>query len=117
VFKYHHQKGEMCIRATDDVIVSSLWSYLHVFSLGNCSVARQCLKYKTKAHRDLYETEKLIQGAMAQMCNLSVEDITRQRGETSRRFSSSLSSFPSPSTEKLSGGAGGKKKKKKSAKS
>jgi hypothetical protein len=42
---------------------------------------RQCLKYKTKEHRDLYETEKLIQGAMAQMCNLSVEDITRQRGK------------------------------------
>mmetsp|Transcript_2153 Transcript_2153/g.2115 ORF Transcript_2153/g.2115 Transcript_2153/m.2115 type:complete len:107 (+) Transcript_2153:1-321(+) len=77
VFKYHHKKGEMCIRATDDVI---------------------CLKYKTHEHKDLYETEKLIQGAMAQMCNLSIEDLNRQR-------------------EKLSGNTGGKKKKKKSAKS
>eukprot|EP00607_Mallomonas_marina_P009142 CAMPEP_0182421070 /NCGR_PEP_ID=MMETSP1167-20130531/6286_1 /TAXON_ID=2988 /ORGANISM="Mallomonas Sp, Strain CCMP3275" /LENGTH=68 /DNA_ID=CAMNT_0024597833 /DNA_START=351 /DNA_END=557 /DNA_ORIENTATION=- len=68
----------MTVRATDDVV---------------------CLKYKTKQHKDIYDTERLLQSAMAKMCDLSVEDITRQR-------------------EKLSGGhGGGKKKKKKASKS
>ena len=40
----------------------------------------QCLKYHTKEHRELYESEKLVQSAMAQMCNLSMDDLTRQRG-------------------------------------
>mmetsp|Transcript_10351 Transcript_10351/g.10430 ORF Transcript_10351/g.10430 Transcript_10351/m.10430 type:complete len:107 (+) Transcript_10351:246-566(+) len=78
VLKYHHGKKEMTVRATDDVV---------------------CLKYKTKQHKDIYDTERLLQSAMAKMCDLSVEDITRQR-------------------EKLSGGhGGGKKKKKKASKS
>ncbi len=74
----------------------------------------QCLKYKTTEHKDLYETEKLIQSAMAQMCNLSVEDITRQRGEINHFFLFVIYS----DIEKLSlASTGGKKKKKKSAKS
>ena len=40
----------------------------------------QCLKYKTEEHKSLYETEQLVQSAMAQMCNLSMEDLARQRG-------------------------------------
>mmetsp|Transcript_25389 Transcript_25389/g.42814 ORF Transcript_25389/g.42814 Transcript_25389/m.42814 type:complete len:107 (-) Transcript_25389:124-444(-) len=78
VFKYHHGKGEMTIRATDDVV---------------------CLKYKTEEHRSLYESEQLIQSAMAQMCNLSAEDLARQREKLAATI------------------GGGKRKKKKSTKS
>eukprot|EP01041_Mallomonas_annulata_P005236 gene5236-10480_t len=77
VLKYHSGKAELTVRATDDVV---------------------CLKYKTKDHKDLHDTERLLQSAMAKMCDLTVEDVVRQR-------------------EKLSDAQGaGKKKKKKATK-
>ena len=80
------------------------------------------MKYKTTEHKSLYETEQLVQSAMAQMCNLSVEDLVRQRGKyimtVSLIFMLKFLIFVTCQTEKLAASmGGGKKKKKKSTKS
>ncbi len=46
----------------------------------------QCLKYKTKQHKDLHDSERLIMSTMAHMCSLSPEDITRQRGRSKNAY-------------------------------
>lgn len=76
VLKYHHIKGELNIRSTDDEV---------------------CLKYTTRKLKDIHEGERLLMKAMAQMCDLTQDDIVRQK-------------------EKLTSGMHGSRKKKKKIK-
>lgn len=111
VAKYSNSKGELTLRATDDVVVMCFRSRVACCLLERpsaaqsdddlLSLAAQSLQCSTDRHADLAAADRVLTITMAQMCGLTPEQLQRQQGARERRAGRVCPLCDSPSSHRL----------------